>query len=828
MNGHLNLLLCIVCLFIDVSAITAQIDSVLFRNLITQTELYPHEKIYTMTDRSYYYAGDTVWLRSFIVNAATGLPDSSSIYSYIDLIDWRTRKVIRKVTVRRNEENIYKGYVALGDTLKSGRYILRSYTKYQLSDNEASVFSRIINVTGVDDSQYDEVKLYNRLSSDAASDKEKHSKKDNDNNNTVKNKSGISVRFYPEGGEMIAGNLSQVAFEALDKKDKPVYVYGRLYDSKNNYILDFKTLHRGIGFFSFIPQTGTSYYCVLKTRGNDSIKVSLPKAVSSGASLSAIPFRDNIKVKISATSDINLKEYRLMAVQGGFPLWMKEIDKSEFMINKSELKEGITSFVLVTLLGDIVSERKCFVIKPQGRLAVSGLKENYEKREKIELGLKDSNLRNSVCAVSVTNGAFDQRDNVQTARSWFLLSCEVKENMINPNVYLSDEDNGKYVDLLMMVKGWTRYNIENAMKGDFLRPQSLPETGIDIKGRALSLVRRRPVKGAVIRLNIPDYSFIQETVSDANGGYEFSNLEIPDSTTVWISGMTKTGDDNLLLKINDDTKKKAENSDILNSLNIYAYDWETQKTSKLDFAKVIENSSLRNYNLQEIEVRANRVEKPKVPVISKFSSLLPNAMLERKRTQSLKEILRTSMTGFFVNEKVITNGVGTLDLTASEEFAELRERFRYKGSICRLCIDDALQPDFMEEFWYKNLRGDAIEQIEIIDAISAVSFDMTQGGGPIIYITLRKGDVERDIVSPNFAFKLISSFQKPVDFYNPVYTEKNAKDEDKRNTLYWNPNLKFDANGEAKMEFYNSDNSQTIKIVVEGVSEKGEVKSFIL
>ncbi|MDO5571221.1 MAG: hypothetical protein Q4F97_07115 [Bacteroidales bacterium] len=181
--------------------------------------------------------------------------------------------------------------------------------------------------------------------------------------------------------------------------------------------------------------------------------------------------------------------------------------------------------------------------------------------------------------------------------------------------------------------------------------------------------------------------------------------------------------------------------------------------------------TLRNYNLPEIDVLANRIEKPKVPVISKFSTVVPNSLLERKRTQRLKDVLTSSSSGFFINTPVVINGeIGEKNnRQITEEFTHLRMRFRYRAQFCRLYIDGVMQPEFMEEFLYNNLRGDGIEQVEIMDAISANSFNSTEGTFPIVYVTLRKGDVERDILAPNFAYKLISSFQKPVDLLSYLF-----------------------------------------------------------
>jgi len=51
-------------------------------------QLIPQEKIYLHTDKPYLYsAGDDIWFRAHLVNAATHQPNTRSNFAYVELID---------------------------------------------------------------------------------------------------------------------------------------------------------------------------------------------------------------------------------------------------------------------------------------------------------------------------------------------------------------------------------------------------------------------------------------------------------------------------------------------------------------------------------------------------------------------------------------------------------------------------------------------------------------------------------------------------------------------------------------------------------------------
>ena len=52
----------------------------------------------------------------------------------------------------------------------------------------------------------------------------------------------------------------------------------------------------------------------------------------------------------------------------------------------------------------------------------------------------------------------------------------------------------------------------------------------------------------------------------------------------------------------------------------------------------------------------------------------------------------------------------------------------------------------------------------------------------------------------------------PCDFHSPQYETEKTDASDKRRTLYWNPNLCTDDNGEITVELYNSSTTSSVLI----------------
>ena len=75
------LLLALICC---ITAHAQLADSIASR-MALQRYTFPQEKVHVMTDKPRYMAGDTIWLRAWVVDAATHQPVNASQFVYIEL-----------------------------------------------------------------------------------------------------------------------------------------------------------------------------------------------------------------------------------------------------------------------------------------------------------------------------------------------------------------------------------------------------------------------------------------------------------------------------------------------------------------------------------------------------------------------------------------------------------------------------------------------------------------------------------------------------------------------------------------------------------------------
>ena len=69
---------------------------------------------------------------------------------------------------------------------------------------------------------------------------------------------------------------------------------------------------------------------------------------------------------------------------------------------------------------------------------------------------------------------------------------------------------------------------------------------------------------------------------------------------------------------------------------------------------------------------------------------------------------------------------------------------------------------------------------------------------------------------------ILEGFAYPAKFYNPDYSRQTPPvPTDYRRTLYWNPELKLDENGEAGITFYNNSRQTTLFVEAEGQTADG-------
>ena len=67
---------------------------------------------------------------------------------------------------------------------------------------------------------------------------------------------GVDLQFFPEGGYLINGVRSRVAFKALKPDGLGIDAKGTVTDNTGTVIADFSSEHLGMGVFALQPEAG--------------------------------------------------------------------------------------------------------------------------------------------------------------------------------------------------------------------------------------------------------------------------------------------------------------------------------------------------------------------------------------------------------------------------------------------------------------------------------------------------------------------------------------------------------------------------------------------
>ncbi len=105
----------------------------------------------------------------------------------------------------------------------------------------------------------------------------------------------------------------------------------------------------------------------------------------------------------------------------------------------------------------------------------------------------------------------------------------------------------------------------------------------------------------------------------------------------------------------------------------------------------------------------------------------------------------------------------------------------------------------------------------------------TQDNQPTVTVDLRRYEDDSQRMAWRDRRMLLTGFAVCEDFYQPDYTNKpTGEPTDYRRTLYWNPNLKLDANGEATVHFFNNSAQTQLSVSAEGMTSAGVPLTGIL
>ena len=489
--------------------------------------LFPQEKAYLHFDNTGYFRGETMWFSAYVVRSDLGSLTDLSRVLYVELLD-PTGEVVATRKVRLDGGR-GSGSFKLDRLLTSGFYEVRAYTRYMLNWDSAWAFSRVLPVFNAPRREGD----YSRAEiAEPVWRKRLPSSREAD---TLSAKA-VNVSFHPEGGRLVQGLPSRVAFSVTDGDGRPMDCAGRL-TLADGTAVEVSTQREGRGVFAYTPSGIPATLTLADVRGRRRT-FTLPGADASGCVMTVDAVSgDHVEVEVRRTADFR-EPLALVLLSGG------NVDATDIIgageqtarrrFARSDMAPGVSQLSLIGHDGRIVAERMVFVY-PHGGIDTIHVTATGSLSPCGKFRLEARTRPGAEFSLSVRDAATDVNGTCGDAATWLLLSSDLRGYVHDPGYYLESDDaaHRRAADLLMLVQGWRRYDVA-VMDGSrsFVRRHPL-EDGLYLYGRLRPARKRHSVCGVGLRAtlyNRAGESMGGEAVTDSLGGYAF---RLPDCEGEW-------------------------------------------------------------------------------------------------------------------------------------------------------------------------------------------------------------------------------------------------------------------------------------------------------
>ena len=520
------------------------------------------EKVFVHTDNQCYFVGDTLWYKAYVVRADNLQPTDMSRILYVELLS-PDGLVVERQNIIVSPQGYTCGQFALRDSLYSGYYELRAYTRWMLNFNVRhhryrrdetwsfynkqmaadyfrvwdGLYSRVFPVYSKPEQvgDYDVRSMYQRPKTRIPKQK----------------KDDLIVTFYPEGGHLIQGVENRVAFEAVNQHGEAADVKG-IITADGMPDMAIKTEYMGRGAFIVTP-SDKRLKAHFTFRGKD-YSFSLPKAEKKGIAIQL----DGNQLMIRTSQLSQDIEYGLSVLCRGKLKYFSHLSSltSHLTLPMDSLATGVNNLTVFDEFGQIMADRLFFVNRHENDTNIVTAeidpKHTYQPYEKIDIPVQlASTTEPTVFSLSIFDTNTDEptynNGNIMTD---LLLSSELKGFIAYPAHYFESDDaeHRRHLDLLMMVQGWRKYNW--AELTDTTREMRYqPELNMTIEGNVYKMLSLNEVEPDEI-LNWQDGVGVlgrkaadeQDPVdpfgdnTDSEDELLSSNDEIPDIEDPWTAG----------------------------------------------------------------------------------------------------------------------------------------------------------------------------------------------------------------------------------------------------------------------------------------------------
>ena len=746
-----------------------------------------YEKIFVHTDKSFYLAGELIWFKIYLADGFLNEPLDVSKICYVEILSSERKPVLQaKIGMAAGTGN---GSFLVPPSLNSGNYVLRAYTNWMKNFPVSDYFEKQITIV-------------NALKRP---------------NWTPVSNSLYDFQFFPEGGNLVEGISSRVAFRATNQYGKGVDCEGVVVDQNNDTVTVIRTARFGIGSFMFTPKAGSNYRAKVIINSSEFNK-ELPAVSSKGYVMQVQP-AENDQLKITVTANGNASNQPVTLIvhkrQAVSFAMMKPLENgvAVFNVEKKECFEGVSYLTLFDGRGMPLCERLYFK-RPGKKLLVEARPDHlsYGIKEQVKIDIATMRSQPDPLAANMSVSVF-LIDSLQHPEqcdifSYLLLESDLKGKVESPAYYLTNtgKEADEAIDNLMLTHGWRRFNWNDTMVSKKPSIKFLPEyEGHIVNGRVLNKKTGEPGKNITGFLSVPGKQFaFSNAISDEKGQIRFVIRNF-------------LGTEDVIVQ----TDFKTDSLYRIDVINPFSEDTLSARVTPFDLFPNHKNSLvMRSIGIQSQNVYySDSIRRFLLPPVIDTTAFYGTPD---------KEYWLDDYTRFITMEEVLR------EFVAEVRLRKQRDTFHFQ-------VLNAPYKTFFEEDPMVLIDG-----VPVFDINKIVSFDplkikkiavvaqryyhgsmVNQG---IVSYNTYEGDLGGFELDPNALVVEYEGLQLQREFYSPAYNAENKTENrlpDFRNVLYWSPGLNTNRDGKGEFSFYTSEIPGTYAVVICGMAKDGSCGSAV-
>ena len=386
----------------------------------------------------------------------------------------------------------------------------------------------------------------------------------------------LDMRFYPEGGYLVANAICTIGWESKTSAGEPVTTRAVVFDNQQP-IDTITTNEQGLGKFYLTVHPGASYAIKpiawpaelqLKIEG-----YSLPVVLTKGVAIS-VPhaiINDSLFCKVFASgySQVNLVVHNFRTVFQQQVLAIKE-GGTRVLLLLDDVPKGLTAITLLDSNDRPLAERIFFAhYNSKTVCTITPDKKAYEKRQKVTVSFQLNNNEQpvegfaSVACAQANRYDYSKHQDIES----FTYLHGVLQNVPD---YTNGEGYKKedHLEKVLLVRGWRRYTWQELMANK-QPPASFYEAAINGKVIPAGKIKK-PITIAILNGN----STLPYTITDLAGNFActYEQLGVDQGKKLWISDGDKySGHKVTMLDPFTDINKKLATRIHFNSIDANRY-----------------------------------------------------------------------------------------------------------------------------------------------------------------------------------------------------------------------------------------------------------------